>query len=119
MEIQIDQNAIAEALNRTATKALESSLAGFEVQAAISSVVTREVAEGAVADAIKQAVKQVDTAALTRALAEELQRAATRAVVALLHDGLVSTVCKLRGIGDYSQEDKAARARLRMELFGS
>ena len=119
MEIEIDQDKIAEALNRTATKALESSLAGYEVQAAISSVVTREVAEGAVAEAIKQAVKQVDVKTLTQAIAEELQRATVRATVALLQDGLTSTVCKLRGIGDYSEEDKAARARLRAELFGA
>jgi len=117
MELKIDQELIAAAINKTASRALESSLCGYEVQAAIAAVVTREVAEGAISDAIRQAVKQVDTAALTQALAVELQRATVRATVAILQDGMTTTICKLRGIGDYSMEDKAARAKLRAELF--
>jgi hypothetical protein len=119
MELKIDQQLIADAINKTASKALESSLCGYEVQVAIASVVTREVAEGAIAEAIKQAVQQVDTAALTQALAVELQRATVRATVAILQDGLMTTICKLRGIGDYSTEDKEARAKLRAELFSA
>lgn len=118
MEIKIDPGTIADAMNRSATKALETSLAGYEVQKAIASVVTREVAEGAIAEAIRQAVKQVDVAALTQALAEELQRATLRATVAMLQEGVLSTVCKLRGLGDYSPEDRAARAQLKQQLFG-
>ena len=117
MELKIDQELIAAAINKTASRALERSLCGYEVQAAIAAVVTREVAEGAISDAIRQAVKQVDTAALTQALAVELQRATVRATVAILQDGMTTTICKLRGIGDYSMEDKAARAKLRAELF--
>lgn len=119
MELKIDQELIAAAINKTASKALETSLSGYEVQSAIAAVVTREVAEGAIAEAIKQAVQQVDTEALTQALAAELQRSTIRATVALLQDGLTSTICKLRGIGDYSAEDKEARAKLRAELFAA
>lgn len=116
MEISIDQDKIAEAINNTAEKAVQESL-GNSVQRAISEVVTKEVATGAIAEAIRQAVKQMDTAKLTQHLAEELQRHTTRAVVNVMQEGMLQTVCKLRGIGDYCEADKKERARLKIELF--
>jgi len=56
-------------------------------------------------------------AKLTQHLAEELQRHTTRAVVNVMQEGMLQTVCKLRGIGDYCEADKKERARLKIELF--
>ncbi len=117
MEITIDQDKITEAINQTATKAVQDSLGSYNVQRAIAEVVTTEVAEGAIAEAIRQAVKQMDTNKLTQHLAAELQRHTVRAVVNVLQEGLLQTVCKLRGIGDYNDSDKKERARLKVELF--
>lgn len=117
MEITIDQDKIAEAINNTAEKAVQDSLGSYSVQRAISEVVTKEVATGAIAEAIRQAVKQMDTAKLTQHLAEELQRHTTRAVVNVMQEGMLQAVCKLRGIGDYSEADKKERAKLKIELF--
>ena len=117
MEISIDQDKIAEAINSTAEKAVQDSLGSYSVQLAISEVVTKEVATGAIAEAIRRAVKQMDTAKLTQHIAEELQRHTTRAVVNVLQEGMLQTVCKLRGIGDYSEADKKERAKLKIGLF--
>lgn len=117
MEISIDQDKITEAMNQTASKAIEDALKGYGVQSAIAAVVTKEVAEGAIAEAIRQAVKQMDTEKLTQRLAEELQRHTTRAVVNVLQEGMLQAICKLRGIGDYGEADKKMRAMLRIELF--
>jgi len=118
MQIEIDPKMITEALDKAASEALRESLSGYKVQEAISSVITAEIAEGAISKAIKQAAKQVDIAALTQKLAAELQKATVKAAIALLQDGLVATVCKLRGIGEYGADDKAERAKVRVELFG-
>jgi len=117
MQIELDQDKITEAINQTASMAVEDSLRGYSVQRAIAEVVTKEVATGAIAEAIRQAVKQMDTVKLTQHLAEEMQRHTTRAVVNVLQEGMLQTVCKLRGIGDYSEADKKERARLKFELF--
>lgn len=117
MEIYIDQDKISEAINQTASKAVEDALKGYSIHRAISEVVTTEVAEGAIAEAIRHAVKKMDTAKLTQHLASELQRHTIKAVVNIMQEGMLQTVCKLRGIGDYSDADKKERARLKIELF--
>lgn len=117
MEIQIDQDKIALAMNQTVSKAVEDALKGWGVQSAIAEVVTKEVAMGAIAEAIRQAVKQMDTVKLTQHLAEELQRHTTRAVVNVLREGMLQAICKLRGIGNYSDADRKERAKLKVELF--
>jgi len=117
VEIKIDQDKIALAMNQTASKAVEDALKGWGVQSAIAEVVTKEVAAGAIAEAIRQAVKQMDTAKLAQHLAVELQRHTTRAVVNVLQEGVLQAVCRLRNIGDYSEADKRERAKLNAELF--
>ena len=117
MEINIDQDKISEAINQTASKAVADALQGYSIHRAISEVVTTEVAEGAIAEAIRQAVKKMDTAKLTQHLASELQRHTIKAVVNIMQEGMLQAVCKLRGIGDYSDADKKERARLKIELF--
>ena len=119
MEIQIDQDKIALAMNQTASKAIEDAVKGWGVQKAIAEVVTKEVAMGAIAEAIRQAVKQMDTVKLTQHLAEELQRHTTRVVVSILQEGMLQAICKLRGIGDYSEADRKERAKLKVELFSN
>lgn len=117
MEIKIDQEAILTAINTNATKAVVDALGGWEVQKAMAQVVTTEVAQGAIAEAIRTAVGQIDKSALVNALASELQKATTSAVVVILHEGLVDIVCKLRGIGNYSEDDRRKRAAIKAELF--
>lgn len=115
MELTIDQDAIAKAINDSATKALTVALGGWEMQKAVAEIVTDEVVRGAIADAVKLAVQQIDRGALANALAAELQRATTRAVVTMLNEGLVDIVCKLRGIGSYGDDIKR-RAEVTAEL---
>ena len=117
MEIKIDQEAILTAINTNATKAVADALGGWEVQKAVAQVVTAEVAQGAIAEAIRTAVGKIDKSALANALASELQKATTSAVVAILHEGVLDIVCKLRGIGGYSAEDGRKRAAIKAELF--
>lgn len=115
MDIKIDQDAIAFAINTSATKALTQALSGWNMQQAIGEIVSTEVISGAVADAVKLAVAQIDRSALANALAGELQRATTRAVITLLNEGLVDIICKLRGIGAYG-EDVKRRAEVKAEV---
>lgn len=117
MEIKVDMEAVARAMSESATAALTQSLGGYEVQKAVAAVVSGEIVSGTIGAAIKEAVRTVDHAELTKMLAAELQRATTRAVITLLREGLLKTVCSLRDVGDYSAEDKAERARIRAELF--
>ena len=117
MEIKIDQEAIAAAINANATKALADALGGWEVQKAVAHVVTTEVAQGAIADAIRTAAGKIDKSELANVLASELQKATTSAVVVILHEGLVDIVCKLRGIGNYTEDDRRKRAAIKAELF--
>jgi len=116
MEIRINQTQIEEAINNAATKAIAESLGGYHVVRSIADVVSSEVAAGAIAEAIRQAVAQIDNAALVKALATEIQRATTRAVVGILHEGLVTVICRLRNIGDYSTDDKAEREKILAEI---
>lgn len=115
MELKIDSDAIAQAVNDNATKALAKALGGWEMQQALAEIVTDEVAKGAVAEAVRLAVASIDRSQLANALAGELQRATTRAVVTMLNEGLVDIVCKLRGIGTYG-EDVKRRATVKAEL---
>ena len=117
MKIELDQEVIDVAINKTATKAIAEALSGYSVTSSIAEVVTNQVATGAIAEAIRKAVEDVDTAKLTQHLAAEMQRATAKAVVNVLQEGLLSIVCKIRGIGDYSDDDKKERARLKEELF--
>ena len=110
MELKIDHDAIAIAINNSVTKALSQALGGWEMQAAVADIVTAEAARGAVADAVRLAVAGIDRQALANALAGELQRATTRAVVTMLNEGLVDIVCKLRGIGSYGDDVKRREA---------
>ena len=117
MEIKIDQEAILTAINTNATKAIADALGGWEVQKAVAHVVTTEVAQGAIADAIRTAAGKIDKSELANVLASELQKATTSAVVVILHEGLVDIVCKLRGIGNYTEDDRRKRAAIKAELF--
>ena len=117
MEIIINQDEVTKAINNTVNKAINDSLSGYDVQKTIASVISKEVAEGAIAEAIKQATSNIDTAALSKVLATEIQKATTKAVVFILHEALLTIVCKLRNIGDYSPEDKKTREELKIELF--
>lgn len=117
MTISINRHEIAKAINDAATKALASSQGRYETQRARAAIISKDVAKVAIGEAIRLATSQIDTRAIAQALAAELERACVRSAVALLQDELMSTICTLRGIGDYTTEDKAARARLRAELF--
>lgn len=115
MQVQLDTDAIAAAINNSATKALSKAFDGYSMQTAVAEIVTDEVVKGAIADSIKLAVQGLDRAALANALAQELQKAVTKAVVTMLNEGLVDIVCKLRGIGQYG-EDVKRREAIKAEL---
>jgi len=117
MQIKIDQSRIDEAINLSATKAIEAAMKSFSVTSAIGDSVTEEIASGAVSEAIRLAVTQVDTKTLTTHLAEEIQKSVTSVVVTILQEGLLDVVCKIRSIGDYSESDKKEKERLRVRLF--
>ena len=117
MDIKIDQKILEESINNSATQAIRSALEGYVVKESIVSAVTNEIAEGAVASAIREAVKKINTETLVQHLAKEIERATTKAVIHILHLGLIETICKLRGIGDYSKEDREERRKLEIELF--
>lgn len=119
MELKIDQEAIAKAINDNATKAVASALSGWEVQKTVADAITTEVAQGAVADAIRAAVGKIDRNELVNTLASEIQKAVTRAVISILNEGLVDIVCKLRGIGNYTEDDRRKRAAIGAELLNN
>ncbi len=120
MKFELNTETIQEAIGSSADKAISSALGGYEVQKAIADVVTKEVAQGAIAEAIRVAVRQLNTESLTQHLAEELQRATVRAATGLLQEAMLQTVCRLRGLGShgyYSDDDKREMSRIRAELF--
>ncbi len=120
MKIELSSDAIQEAISASADNAVANALGGYEVQKAIADVVTKEVAQGAIAEAIRVAVRQLNTESLTQHLAEELQRATVRAATGLLQEAMLQTVCRLRGLGShgyYSDDDKREMSRIRAELF--
>lgn len=119
MNIQIDQDKIAEAINKTATTAMEEALCQYHITRAISEVIVTELSGATIATAVKQAIKQMDNDKLAQHLAAEIQRHTAKAVINILQEGLLQVVCKLRGIGDYSQTDKMERAKLKAELFNN
>ena len=117
MEIKIDEKALHEAMNSATTKAVADALGGYAVREAVAKVVTEEVATGAIAQAIRAAVAQMDTKTLTATLATEMQRAVTRAVVEIVGEGLMESVYRLRGLNDYTSEDKAKREQIRQRIL--
>jgi len=96
---------------------VSASLSGYQTQTLIGSIVTDEIVSGAIGAAIRQAAQEIDIEELTAQLAKELTRAVTRATLLMLQEAVTNTLCKLRNIGDYSAEDRAARAAVRIELF--
>lgn len=118
MEVKIENGMIEQAINDAASKAIANALGGYNVTSAIANVVTEQIAEGVIAKAISNAVESLDTEDLVQHLAEEIQKATVRATISVLHEGIMSTICKLRGIGDYSEDDKKERERLKVKLFG-
>ena len=121
MDISIDSNEIADALQRSASKSIADSLGGYSVQKAIADVVTAEVANGAIGEALRRSVKEIDTEELVQVLASEMQRHICKAVVHILQEGVTSSVYRLRCSGTYSylsEEEKENRAHIKHELFG-
>ena len=117
MEIKINQEEIAESINKSIGQSIADALTSYDMQKSISHVISKEIAEGAIAEAIRIAASSVDVTVLSISLASEIQKATTKAVMILLQEALLTTVCTLRGIGDYSEVDKKARELLKAELF--
>lgn len=117
MNIKIDQELIAEAIARNTAKAVDNAMAAYDLQAAISKVVADGISHGAITEAVMKAIEEMNTAEITAALAVELQRSTIKAVVAVLQDGMTNTVARIRGIPDYTEEGKADRRKLKIELF--
>jgi hypothetical protein len=117
MQLELNQALIDAAVNENINKAVCEALGGYEVKQGIAKAISSEVADGVLADAIKKAVSQLNLENLSCALAKEIEKAATRATVSFLQEGLVTAVCKLRGIGDYSPDDEKKREAVKAELF--
>lgn len=118
MQINLDSDAIAKAVNETATKAVSDAFGTYPMREAVAKIITDEVASTVLADAVKSAVATMDKEALTQTLAVELQKAVTNTVTVILTEGLVDIVCKLRSIGSYG-EDIPKRAAVRAEIAGT
>jgi len=117
-EISIDTDAILQTINETATAAIRDALKGYSFTSAVGKLVSESLAERAMTEAISAALEQVGTDELTRTLASEMQRAVVRGVVMLLQESMVSVVCKLRGVADYSPGYAQRAEEIRHQLFG-
>jgi DNA-binding protein YbaB len=119
MKIEIDPQAMELALQDTALAAFKDALGGWEVRQALAKAVSREVMEGIIAQGVRDAVAKMDLSRLSNALAAQMERAATAAVVRLLHDSFVECILRLRGDRSYgdTEEGRKVRAALRAELF--
>lgn len=113
----MNQEIINAAIQKSVNGAVVEAIGGYSVREGISKAITEQVATGALFKAIALAAQKLDLESLTSSLAKEIEKAATKATVAFLMDGLTAAVCKLRGIGDYSPEDKIKRDAVKMELF--
>lgn len=116
MNIQIDPAQLESAINTQITKAIEQALGGYGVQSAIAEKLTSDIATGAVGKALDAAIKSIDTEHLTNTLAEGIQRAMTRSVISLLHDGMADTLLSMRKLESYSSGYKEERARIIAQL---
>jgi len=116
MEIKIDEAALQESINESATKAMRSALESFPIQQAIGNLISTTVSEGAIGEAIKAAMASIDSKLLVTLIAEELQYATMHAVVAIVEESVTDILAKLRNIGYYSPEDKAARLAILNDL---
>jgi hypothetical protein len=116
MEIKISEEAIQKSVQESADKAIECALGGYDVRQAIGKAITEEVASGALRDALRLAVEGIDKERLTKALCAEMQKAITKAVVMLLHEGVVEVVAKLRGVTEYGHDRKDKLDAIRAEL---
>jgi len=119
MQITIDEKAIAKIVQESIDNALADSFSSYSVKQAFAEVISQEVVDEAIAKAIRQAVSCLNTEQLAQHLAEEIQRATTAAVAHLLQEGLLETICKIRGIGNFSDEDERKRKELKSKLFGT
>jgi len=117
MQVTLDNEKITRAITDAATDAVVEALKGWEVAKAIGEVITKEVAEGIMAEALRRAIRQIDNERLITTLAVELEKGVVRAVTHILEEGVLDVVCKLRGISDYSDEGKKERERLKHQLF--
>ena len=117
LEISISSADVQSHINSTISQAVKNSLESYTVSSAIGSKITESIIEGSVSQALDLAIRNLDTQALTNMLAAEIQRTVTRAVVAMLQEGFVDILAKMKGLSNYSDDDKKERARLKEQLF--
>lgn len=117
MELKINEKLIEEKMNLEITKAVADAVSGWKMQSAIADVITSEIAEKTLQEVIRKAVSNIDIDDLVSVLAKEMSRSVVSAVVHILEEGVLDIVCKLRGIGNYSDEDKRERERVKAILF--
>ncbi len=117
MNIEINHDDIAAAIQASATKAISDQMGGYKVREAIVAVITEDLAQGLMADSIRKAIAGVDTEALTTAIARELQRSMVIAATRILQDSAVEMIAKMRGIESYDSEREKKIAALRVEMF--
>lgn len=119
MNIAIDTGHLEQVINERMADAVRDSLRHRDILDAAASELTRQVVAEALADATREAVKHIDRDGLVTTLTKEITRAVSRAVLAIVEDGVVALVARIRRLDEYSHLwTPAARQALRVELFG-
>jgi len=111
MDIKINMDAVAEAINTRITEHVAHAAIDHQTERAIGEALARSFASGAIMEAVKQGCEEADISAIAQAVTAEVVRTATKVAVTTMREAMVETVAKLRGA--YTDE---AKARIRAEL---
>lgn len=114
MKIEFNEKKISESVQNSTDKAINEAFRGYQIKDAIGKAVVEEIISGTLIESVRQAAKNIKTEALILELTKQVQGAMSKAVLNFMNEGLIETVCKLRGIGDY---DKESREIVRKEII--
>lgn len=117
MRIQLDNEALGEAVKIAVQGAIKSSVEGYEVQKAIEDSVASHLRLDKIADAVEAGMNKVDLFELATVVSAEIAQQMKILVQTTIQEGVVRMVCTLRGVRDYDQDYQAKARAVREELF--
>jgi len=116
LQIEIDSSLIQAEIEKTTAAAIKESCADWQVKEKIKESFKNSVLSELMAGSVNAALNAVDFQAISAVMAKELTASIISSTTLVFKESALGTIFELRGLGNYSDEDKAARKKLREEF---
>jgi len=120
MEIKIDELQVQEALDKQATASIKQAFEGYEIRSVMKDAIANSVIPALMTDAMVNAAAQIDVTKLAEKLAQEMTRAITKGVQAMVRDAMIEIIMRIKKIPEYDDKKReVARQEIIHEVFKS